>query len=83
MKDFGDSRMATMAGALVPLTRHAPRPDEVYRLSPPRSPFLAQLARQYESRDEAAQRRDSARQDAEQSYGRTPPAGRPRHIVWA
>jgi hypothetical protein len=84
MKRFSDKDAETMAGALVPLASRAPRPEESYRLCPPRSPFLAQLARQYESRDEALQRRDAARQDAEASYGRPPHRGlSPRHIVWA
>lgn len=73
---------------LVPLASVAPaagaasRPDTA-GLNPPRSPFLAQLSRQYESRAEALQRRDAAREDARKSYGRRPVGDQPRHIVWA
>jgi hypothetical protein len=47
-----------------------------------RSPFLAQLARQYETRDDASKRRRETRQQATSSYTNRPKPSRSRHVTW-
>lgn len=84
MSETFDSRVKSMAqvGDLVPLADRAPTPIACYRENLPRSPFLTQLSRQYESRDEAFQRHEEARADAEKSYGRTARTDASRHLLW-
>ncbi len=56
---------------------------EELRVTAPRSPFLVQLAHQYETARGASKRRAQAREAAGQSYGEKPKKQCSRHLVWA
>jgi len=88
--DHNSEDHGAMSRELVPVKnaasasrRYAVAQEAAPSCKPARSPFLTQLSRQYESRDEASIRRSETRSKAQQSYRARPKPAQTRHIVWA